>query len=160
MSRVEEQKPVVAEYTENAQALLKAGVTKVSNNTQLAHRLQSIASRRASLLQQLNDLQREEAEVLAMLTRATLGESSTSSSAASGSRPLDVTLPSKRHLYASKLPRLKPSKPFHKPVPLCHVSVSPMSTFSSTRSRTSSTLKRIPMGDKTKKSVKATCSYV
>jgi hypothetical protein len=136
VSKVKERKPVTTTHTENAQA---SCATEGPNNTQLIHQLQSIADRRASLLRQLNDLQQEEAKVLASLSQEAPGGTIMSSSP-------PQSRPSKRNVSVSRLPRLIPSKTNRKPRP---VSAPPISTPSSTRFRAFSTVERKPLVDKT-----------
>jgi hypothetical protein len=134
--KVKEREPVVTTHTENAQA---SCAMEGPNNTQLIQQLQSIFDRRASLLRQLDDLQHEEARVLASLSSETLGGPIMSSSP-------PRSRPTKRNVSVSRLPRLIPSKINRKPRP---VSAPPISTPSSTRFRAFSTMERKPLGDKT-----------
>jgi hypothetical protein len=134
--KAKEREPVATTHTDNAQA---SCATEGPNNTQLIHQLQFVADRRASLLRQLNDLQQEEAKVLASLSQGTPGEPMVSSSPPR-SRPV------KRNVSVSRLPRLIPSKTNRKPRP---VSAPPVSSPSSNRFRAFSTVERKPLVDKT-----------
>jgi hypothetical protein len=158
--RAEEQNRVFIRRNENQHIPLRDSATRAANNTQLIQRLQSITTKRASLLRQLDSLQHEEAEVFALLARTTSEQLAIPGPPPPPSRPLDTHLPPVRALSASKLPRLKHSQTSRKRLPLRLVSVQPTSTPSRTWSDAPSTLERISLDDKTKETLKAGYAHV
>ncbi|KAF2832329.1 hypothetical protein CC86DRAFT_401098 [Ophiobolus disseminans] len=130
------------------------------NTSQLTQQLQSIARRRLGLLRQLNDLQKEEANVLAQLMQSTIGfpEVPTSprpqnSPHLLSPRPLNGLLNPKLTNIPSQLRRVQPSNPSRKPLHTRTASAPSVSTPSAMRHHTPSTSKRIPLSDKTEETL-------
>lgn len=142
----------------NSEVYDQLSTTDIVQNPTFVRRLRGIAIRRASLLQQLNELQEEEQEILASLASPKGLPPSNSPSyqfpstpivSPTSTRPLNAPLLSRPTMSPSRVPRLQPSKTSQKPQHTRTVSAPTLSTPSGPQRLAPNTSKRVPLGDKT-----------
>jgi hypothetical protein len=119
----------------------KPGLTNTTSSPHLVHQLQSIATQKSHLLRKLDDLQREEIEVLYRLVRLESGMHTTLSLIRQ--QPLNVALLPRPVEAVSKIPQWKGSK-------TAPVSVS---VVGEERVALGDKMGKVPRGDKTEKRI-------